>query len=129
MAGIMMEPMAAVSAAVDPETPEKKISDTMETIPRPFLKWPTKAYARLTSLLEIPPVSMRAPARIKKGTAKRGKESQPVKIFCGTMTRGMFPFTRRPTIEANPMLNAMGTLIATKPIKARLRRRPICDPA
>jgi hypothetical protein len=38
MAGIMIEPMAAVSAAVEPEIPEKKISDTMETIPRPFRK-------------------------------------------------------------------------------------------
>jgi hypothetical protein len=66
---------------------------------------------------------------MKKGTAKRGKESQPVKIFCGTMTRGMPPFIRRPRIEANPMLNAMGTLIATKPIKARLSMRPIDDPA
>ena len=43
MAGIITEPMAAVSAAVEPEIPEKKISDTTETIPRPFLKWPTRA--------------------------------------------------------------------------------------
>jgi hypothetical protein len=128
MAGIMMEPMAAVSAAVDPEIPEKKISDTMETIPNPFLKWPTKAWARLTSLIEIPPVSIKAPARIKKGTAKRGKESQPVKIFCGTMIRGMFPFIRRPRIEASPMLKAMGTLMATRATKAMLRMRPIYDP-
>jgi hypothetical protein len=65
---------------------------------------------------------------MKKGTARRGKESDPVKIFCGTMTNGMVPCNRRPRIEANPMLNAMGTLMATKPIKARLRMRPIFKP-
>jgi hypothetical protein len=41
------------------------------------------------------------------------------------MTRGMLPFIKRPMIEASPMLKAMGTLMAIKPIKARLRMRPI----
>jgi len=84
--------------------------------------------ARLTSLREIPPVSIKAPARMKKGTARSGKESQPVKIFCGTMTRGTFPFSRSPIIDASPMLNAIGTLTATKPRKVRLRIIPICQP-
>jgi hypothetical protein len=129
MAGIMIEPIAAVSAAVEPEIPEKKISETIETMPKPFLKWPTKARARLTSRREIPPVSIKDPARMKKGTARRGKESEPVKIFWGTMTSGMFPFIRRPRMEANPMLKAMGTLIATREIKVILRMRPTGNPA
>jgi hypothetical protein len=62
---------------------------------------------------------------MKKGTARRGKESEPVKIFCGTMTRGMFPFIRRPRMEASPILKAMGTLMATKAMKAILRMRPM----
>ena len=126
MAGIMIDPMAAVSAAVEPEIPEKKISETIETIPRPFLKWPTRALARLTSLSEIPPVSIKAPARMNRGTARRGKESHPVKIFWGRMTRGIFPFNRRPKIEARPMLKAIGMLMAIKARKARLRIIPIC---
>jgi len=128
MAGMRIEPIAAVSAAVDPDIPEKKISETMDTIPRPFLKWPTRARARLTSLMEIPPVSISAPARIKKGTANNGKESEPVKIFCGTMTRGIFPFINRPRIEARPILKAMGTLIPMKQMKATLRIIPIVNP-
>jgi hypothetical protein len=44
------------------------------------------------------------------------------------MTRGILPFTRRPRIEASPMLKAMGTLMAIKTIKARLRIRPIGKP-
>jgi len=81
MAGIMIDPMAAVSAAVDPEIPEKRISETIATIPRPLRKCPTRACASLTSRREIPPVSMSAPARIKRGTARSENESQPVKIF------------------------------------------------
>jgi hypothetical protein len=125
----MIEPMAAVSAAVEPEIPEKKISETIETMPRPFLKCPTKAWARLTSLNEIPPVSIKDPAKMKKGTARRGKESDPVKIFCGTITRGMVPLMRRPRTEANPMLNAMGMFRATKAIKVMLRIKPMGNPA
>jgi hypothetical protein len=110
---------------VEPEIPEKNISDTIDTIPRPFRKCPTKARARLTRRMEIPPVSIRAPARMKNGIAKRGKESEPVKIFWGTMIRGMSPLSRRPKIEANPMLKAMGTLTATRDMKAMLRKSPI----
>jgi hypothetical protein len=62
---------------------------------------------------------------MKKGTARRGKESEPVKIFCVTMTRGMVPFMRRPRMEASPMLKAIGTLMATKAMKVMLRKRPI----
>jgi hypothetical protein len=128
MAGIMMEPIAAVSAAVDPDIPEKKISDTITTMARPFLKWPTRAVARLTSLREIPPVSIKAPARMNRGMARRGKESQPVKILCGRIIRGIFPFNRRPKIEARPMLKAMGILMAVKNRKTRLRIIPIVYP-
>jgi len=65
--------MAAASAAVDPEMPEKKISETMDTIPIPLRKCPTRDRARFTSRMEIPPVSMSAPARMKKGIARRGR--------------------------------------------------------
>jgi hypothetical protein len=63
---------------------------------------------------------------MKRGTARRGKESQPVKIFWGTSTRGMVPFSRRPKIEAIPMLKAIGTLKAIKQRKIILRKTPIC---
>jgi hypothetical protein len=75
--------------------------------------------------MEIPPVSMSAPARIKKGIARRGKESDPVKIFWETMTRGISPFSKSPKTDARPMLKAMGTLTAMRQIKVRLRKRPI----
>jgi hypothetical protein len=110
---------------VEPDIPEKNISDTIDTIPSPLRKCPTKARARFTRRMEIPPVSISAPARMKNGIAKRGKESDPVKIFWGTIIRGMSPFSRRPKTEASPMLKAMGTLTATRDMKAMLRKSPI----
>jgi len=65
---------------------------------------------------------MRAPARIKKGTAKRGKESQPVKIFCGTMTRGMFPFTRRPNDRGQPHAECNGDIDRNKTDKGKTEK-------
>jgi hypothetical protein len=41
------------------------------------------------------------------------------------ITRGISPFNKSPKTDARPMLKAMGTLIAMRQIKARLRRRPI----
>ena len=91
MDGIMIEPMAAVSAAEDPETPEKKIVATMTTCASPPRTWPTSTLAKRTSRAEMPPVSMNRPARTKKGTAKSGKESRPVNSFWAMSVRGMSP--------------------------------------
>jgi hypothetical protein len=44
------------------------------------------------------------------------------------MTSGILPCSRRPRIEASPMLKAIGTLIATKAMKAKLRIIPITYP-
>jgi hypothetical protein len=41
------------------------------------------------------------------------------------ITRGTLPFSRRPKIEDKPMLKAIGTLMAMKQRKARLRIMPI----
>jgi hypothetical protein len=128
MAGIITEPIAAVSAVVEPDIPEKKTSDTIETMPRPFLKWPTRALDRLTSLTEIPPVSIKEPARMNRGMARKVKESEPEKIICGRITRGRSPFNRRPKIEARPMLKAIGTLMVIKPRNKRLKIIPIYHP-
>ncbi len=87
----MIEPMAAVSAAEEPETPEKKIVATMTTWASPPRMWPTRTLAKRTSRAEIPPVSMKRPARMKKGTARSGKESRPVNIFWARIVSGMPP--------------------------------------
>ena len=47
--GIMIEPIAAVSAVDEPDTPEKKIVETMTTCPKPPRMCPTSALATATS--------------------------------------------------------------------------------
>ena len=87
----MIEPMAAVSAAEEPDSPENIMVDSTTTIPRPPRMWPTSTLASWISRMDMPPVSMRPPARMKKGTASSGKESSPVNILWATMVSGMFP--------------------------------------
>ncbi len=53
--GIRTEPTAAVSAAAEPETPAKSILESIDVIPRPPLKCPTRDSESATSLLDIPP--------------------------------------------------------------------------
>ena len=72
-----MPPMAAASAEVEPDTPEKKISAMMTTCPSPPGRCPTSDRASVTRRRLIPPTSMRKPARMKRGTASMGKESMP----------------------------------------------------
>ena len=75
IAGIKTEPVADASATADPETPAIIILATMLTWDSPPLTWPKRAEEKSTSLLVIPPVFMRSPARMKKGIARNPKES------------------------------------------------------
>jgi len=52
---------------------------------------PATAPAKSMIFLLIPPAVIRFPASTKKGTARRGKESIPASIFCGTMISSIFP--------------------------------------
>ena len=63
-AGAMRDPIAEMSATVDPEMPEKMYSATSETIPSPPRTCPTSTCENFTRRREIPPVSIRDPARI-----------------------------------------------------------------
>ncbi len=89
MAGIMKVPMAETVAGPEPEMAAKNMQANTVTIPSPPTIKPTRQSAKPISLLEIPPLHMRDPARIKKGIARRGKESSPVKAFWATITRGI----------------------------------------
>ena len=89
--GIRSEPTAATSAVADPEMPENRISVTTTTCPRPPRIRPTITMARSTMRWEMPEVSMSAPPRMKRGTARRMKESTPASIRWGITLRGTPP--------------------------------------
>ncbi|GAB1485873.1 hypothetical protein MASR2M79_09200 [Aminivibrio sp.] len=115
--------MAATQAAAAPEMAPKKRLAMMATKASPPENRPTMELAKFTSLREIPPNSMSDPARMKKGTAMRGKESAAVNIFWTRMTGGMLPDHRMAAREARPMETAMGTLRRKK--RMRLPKRTV----
>ena len=108
IAGIMMEPTAAVSAVDDPETPAKIIEAITEIIPRLPLINPKQALEKSTILREIPPLSINSPASINNGIAMIGQESRAVNIRCGTNTMGKVLSARREKLEPIPRANAIG---------------------
>jgi hypothetical protein len=86
--GIMMLPIAAVVAVAEPEIAPKNMEAAMVTIASPPLSHPTRELTKLTSLREMPPVSIRFPPKIKKGRAINGKESAAATILWTATVKG-----------------------------------------
>jgi len=106
--GIRMEPNPEASATEEPDTPAKIILPTIDTEASPPLQCPTSMFAKSSSLRVTPPIFIRFPAMMKKGIARRGKESVPENIFCTMNSRDRFSFvTTKATLES-PSANAMG---------------------
>src|SRR6188768_4231707 len=64
--------MAKVVATEDPDTAAKIMQVSTQVIGRPPCTPPTMLLANSTSRREMPPVSIRLPARMKKGIAASG---------------------------------------------------------
>ena len=75
--GCMMAEMAATSAEPEPEIAARPVAATTETIRRLPTIHPTRAVAKSTMRREMPPTSMMAPAKMKKGIAMRVNELRP----------------------------------------------------
>src|SRR5215207_8475554 len=71
-AGIRIAPMAKVVATDEPETAAKIMQVSTHVMGRPPWTPPTMLLANSTSRREMPPVSIRLPARMKKGIAASG---------------------------------------------------------
>lgn len=114
MDGIVILPIAAVSAAADPEIPAKNMEPTTVIKPNPPLIWPTNVYAKSISFSDIPPRSMIDPASIKNGIAINVNESVPVNILWGITTNGIWFNNNNVMVEAIPSANAIGTCIVNR---------------
>ena len=78
--GISIEPREAVSAEAEPEIPPKKYDATIFTIAIPPRIQPTQAFASAISFSEIPPLPIKQPIVIKKGTAISENDDIPLTI-------------------------------------------------
>ena len=76
----MILPMAAVVAGQEPEMAAKIMEARMAAMDKPPLIPPTSRLAKFTNRLEMPPVAMTLPARMKKGIAIREKEFTEVNM-------------------------------------------------
>ncbi len=106
--------MAETSATVEPEMPEKMYSATTTAIERPPRIQPTSTWASRTRRTAMPPVSMRAPARMKSGMASSTKESTPSKICLAITESGYSPLHQSPAKPETAMTKDTGTPRARK---------------
>ncbi len=114
----MVEPIAETSATVEPEIPEKMYSATTTAMERPPRIHPTRTWASRTRRTAMPPVSIREPARMKRGMASSTNESTPSKICFTTTVSGYCPLHQSPTKPETPITKATGT-----PRASRTRKR------
>lgn len=89
MLGNIIDPIAAVSAVEDPETPAKIIDAKTVIIPKLPLTKPNISLAKFTILFDIPPLSIKFPANIKNGIAIIGHESNAANILWGMTIKGI----------------------------------------
>ena len=124
----MVEPMAAVVAAEDPEMAAKNMPATQTTWARPPQSEPTMDCAKLTRRLVTPPADMKDPASMKKGTAMKEKESIPVVRICGIITRGECRFVTTTQATDRQSEKATGTPMRVRSRKIPMNMNPISRP-
>ncbi len=111
-AGISTAPMAKVVATDEPETAAKIMQVSTQVMGRPPCTPPTRLLANSTRRRLMPPVSMRLPARMKKGMAASGNLSMAVNISLGASTRCSGSNRAMPSMPAPPMDTAIEMLRA-----------------
>ena len=77
-----IEPKAEVSATAEPESPAKRIEERMLTCASPPRTWPIKDFENSTSCIVMLPRFINSPARMKNGTAIKGKLRRPLNSRC-----------------------------------------------
>src|SRR5574343_876955 len=101
-AGIRMVPMAKVVATEEPEPAAKIMQVSTQVMGRPPCMPPTMLLAHSTSRREMPPVSIRLPARMKNGMAARGNLLIEENIYLTEMSMLALPIWI-PTIADSPI--------------------------
>ncbi|MNT20345.1 hypothetical protein D3C72_1556510 [compost metagenome] len=128
-AGIRIAPMANVVATDEPETAAKIMQVSTQVMGRPPCTPPTMLLANSTSRREMPPVSIRLPARMKKGMAASGNLLIAPNISLTEMSM-LALLAWMPRIEARPIETATETVSAkhstiVESVTAVIARSPV----
>ena len=118
MAGIISIPTAAVVAGPEPEIAPKNRHATTVAAEMPPVNGPANDSARLTRRFEMPAASIRAPARMKAGSAISGNAPTEVNAIC-TNLMGFSSRKRKVARAETPSATVMGA-----PSTSRSRKEP-----
>ncbi len=99
IAGIITPPMAAVSAAEDPETPANSTLPPTLTRPSPPFTQPISELAKSMIRCDIPPPVSSSPTKMKKGIASRLNASMPAKDRLNNAVSGMSSHTIAASVD------------------------------
>src|SRR3989344_7290208 len=110
-AGIRMAPMANVVATDEPDTAAKIMQVSTQVMGRPPCTPPTMLLANSTRRRDMPPVSIRLPARMKNGMAASGNLLMEPNISFTEISM-LALATWMPRMEAMPMETATDTVSA-----------------
>ena len=123
-----MAPMANVVATEEPETAAKIMQVSTQVMGRPPWMPPTMLLANSTNRREMPPVSIRLPARMKNGIAARGNLLMELNISLTEMSM-LASAIWMPTIADKPIETATDTVSAKhSSIVKSMARLIACSP-
>ena len=106
---MVMRPMAAASAASEPEMQAKKPQPRMVAVPKPERNPPTVASATSKSFSESPVLTSTSPVRMNKGTAIRAKASIPSNRASPNRLNGRTSVVSKMAMEPRPSTTHIGT--------------------
>lgn len=115
--GTTIEPTAATVAGPEPETAAKNIHTTTVQIASPPVILPKNALQTFKRRFETPPLPISSPARINRGIAIRGNESDAVTSVAAINVLVRVPRVRTAARDAHPIAIPTGTFSIKNIIK------------
>ena len=119
-AGMMMPPTAAMSASLEPETPEKKAVAVMVIRPSPPRTRPNMRSSSSISRDDMPLDSISKPASTKNGMASSTKWSMPAMTCCEYTSMGSDGSAMKKSSDDSASTKAIGTPSTSPPKKPRV---------
>ena len=114
---MMMPPTAAMSASLEPETPEKNAVAVMVISPSPPRTRPNRRSSNSISRADMPLDSISRPASTKNGMASSTKWSMPAITCCEYTSMGSEGSAMKNTSEDSASTKAIGTPSTSPPKK------------
>ena len=125
MGSIIIPPIAAAVAGAEPEIAPKKVADMVVMQAEAAGSFLKHILIKRTSRSEMPLTSISSPDRVKRGSARRGKLSSEVNIFCVIAGSAFIsPAVSMLSMVAKPTATAIGVPKIRKNTRLKIKTRP-----